>query len=111
MELAPEFLAWQCIGCGRIEGPQPCIGVCQDRKVSFVFASDYATVLSRLLEAEERIAALEGLVRRMALSTPLTGEWERSYRSLQEEAQRVLKGGSEPQPMDRTPARETLEEP
>ena len=107
MELAPEFPAWQCIGCGRIEGPQPCIGVCQDRKVSFVYASDYAAVLSRLLEAEERIAALEGLVRRMALSTPRTGEWERSYRSLQEEARRVLKGVPDPQPMDRPPARST----
>lgn len=109
MELAAEFVAWECIGCGRIEGPQPCIGVCQDRKVSFVYASDYAAVLSRLLEAEERIAGLEGLVRRMALSTPRTGEWERSYRSLQEEARRVLKGASEPQPLDRPPARETLE--
>jgi len=27
--------AWQCIGCGRVELPQPCIGVCQDRKVRF----------------------------------------------------------------------------
>ena len=108
MELAADFVAWQCIGCGRIEGPQPCIGVCQDRKVSFVFASDYATVLSRLLEAEERIAALEGLVRRMALSTPRTGEWERSYRSLQEEARRVVKRAPE---SHRTPARETLQEP
>ncbi|MCC6535698.1 MAG: hypothetical protein IT531_24365 [Burkholderiales bacterium] len=33
--------AWQCIGCGRIEAPQNCIGVCQDRKVQFVYAGDY----------------------------------------------------------------------
>jgi hypothetical protein len=111
MELAAEFVAWQCIGCGRIEGPQPCVGVCQDRKVSFVYASDYAAVLSRLLEAEERVAAVEGLVRRMALSTPRTGEWERSYKSLQEEARRVLKGVPGSQPTNLTPTRETLEEP
>jgi hypothetical protein len=111
MELAAEFVAWQCIGCGRIEGPQPCIGVCQDRKVSFVFASDYAAVLSRLLEAEERIAALEGLVRRMALSTPRTGEWERSYRSLQQESRRVLKGMPEPQPKDRAATPPTSDSP
>jgi hypothetical protein len=107
MEIPAEFVAWQCIGCGRIEGPQPCIGVCQDRKVSFVYASDYAAILSGLLEAEERIAALESLVRRMALSTPRTGEWERSYRSLQEEARRVLKGVPDPQPMDRPAAPST----
>jgi hypothetical protein len=106
MELAPEFLAWQCIGCGRIEGPQPCIGVCQDRKVSFVYTSDYAAVLNRLLDAKERIAALESLARRLAHSTPLDGEWERGYRSLQEEARRILKGAQ-----DRAPAQETIEEP
>jgi len=22
--------AWQCIGCGKIEAPQNCIGVCRD---------------------------------------------------------------------------------
>ena len=28
--------AWQCIGCGKIEAPQTCIGVCRDRKVYFI---------------------------------------------------------------------------
>jgi hypothetical protein len=91
-QLAPEFLAWQCIGCGRIDGPQPCIGICQDRKVSFVYASDYAVVLDSLLAAKERVAVLESLARRMAHSTPRDGEWERGYRSLQEEARRIMKG-------------------
>jgi hypothetical protein len=111
LELAPEFPAWQCIGCGRIDGPQPCIGVCQDRKVSFVYAADYAAIFGRLLEAEERIAVLERLARRIALSTPHAGEWERGYRSLQEEARRVLKGVQQPQPIDRTAAQEAIREP
>jgi hypothetical protein len=111
MELAPEFPAWQCIGCGRIDGPQPCIGVCQDRKVSFVYASDYAVVLSRLLDAEERIATLESLARRMAFSTPREGEWKRGYRSLQEEARRALRGVQGPQSIGRPSLSETLEEP
>jgi hypothetical protein len=71
--------------------PEPCIGVCQDRKVSFVYASDHASVLSRLLAAEDRTAVLESLARRMAHSTPRDGEWERGYRTLQEEARRLLK--------------------
>jgi hypothetical protein len=28
---AERIKAWQCIGCGRIEGAQPCIGICEDR--------------------------------------------------------------------------------
>jgi hypothetical protein len=104
MELAQEFVVWQCIGCGRIEGPQPCIGVCQDRKVSFVYASDYAEVMSRLLDAEDRLALLESLARRMAHSTPRDGEWERGYRSLQQEARMLLKEAQGARPTGR-PAR------
>jgi hypothetical protein len=111
MELAPEFLAWQCIGCGRIDCPQPCIGVCQDRKVSFVYASDYAAVLDNLLAAKNRVAVLESLARRIAFSTPRDGEWEGGYRSLQEEARRIMKDAQGLQPIDRTPSQETLEEP
>ena len=83
--------AWRCVGCGRLEGPRPCVGVCQDRKVSFVYASDYDAALARLREAEARSAILESLATRMALATPRRGGWEKSYRALQEEARRVLR--------------------
>jgi len=82
--------AWQCIGCGRIEAPQPCIGVCQDRKVRFVYASEHARVLARLAEMDKRAAALEKLARRVVTTTPRAGGWERTYRTLQEEARRAL---------------------
>ncbi len=65
--------AWRCIGCGRIEAPQPCIGVCDDRKVRFVLAADYEAALALLREAEERAAALEGLVRRLAQTPAARG--------------------------------------
>jgi hypothetical protein len=83
--------AWRCVGCGRIEGPRPCVGVCQDRKVSFVYASDYEAALTRLRETEARLAALESLANRMALATPRRDGWEKSYRALQEEARRALR--------------------
>ena len=28
--------AWQYIGCGKIEAPQTCVGICQDREVELV---------------------------------------------------------------------------
>jgi hypothetical protein len=31
--------AWQCIGCGRIDGPE-CLGICQDREVELVYAEE-----------------------------------------------------------------------
>jgi len=83
--------AWQCIGCGRVEGPQPCIGVCQDKKVTFVSAEAYDAVAARLRQGEARLAALESLANRMALAKPRDGEWEKSYRALQDEARRALR--------------------
>ena len=46
--MTERVTAWQCIGCGRIEGAQPCIGVCQDRKTDFVYAGDYDEALAAL---------------------------------------------------------------
>jgi hypothetical protein len=82
--MTERMKAWQCIGCGKIDAPQPCIGICQDRKVELV----YADVHDRLLA---RTSDLEAVVRMLAQTTPREGEWERSYRLLQERAQGVLK--------------------
>jgi len=39
--MTERIKAWQCIGCGRIDGPQNCIGICEDRKVEFVYAVEH----------------------------------------------------------------------
>ena len=58
--------AWQCIGCGKIEAPQTCIGICQDRKVQFVYASEHEEVLVQARHAQQRADVLEALVRQLA---------------------------------------------
>ncbi len=88
---AERISAWQCTGCGRIEGPQPCVGVCQDKKVTFVSAEAYDAAVARILQAEARLAALESLANRMALARPRDGGWEKSYRALQDEARRAVR--------------------
>ena len=82
--------AWQCIGCGKIEAPQTCIGVCQDRKVQFVYASDHEAVLARAARAERHASVLEAALRRLACTTPRKGEWERSFVALQAHARALL---------------------
>jgi len=82
--------AWQCIGCGRIEAPQTCVGICQDRKVEFVYAEEYEEALAQLKIAHTQAEALRGLLRQLAWTTPHDGEWERSYRALQERARLLL---------------------
>ena len=68
--------AWQCIGCGRLESSQPCIGICEDRRVELVYA----------WQLEEALA----LLRQLAWSKPREGEWERSFRDLQARARKLL---------------------
>jgi hypothetical protein len=68
--------AWQCIGCGRLESSQPCIGICEDRPVELVYA----------WQLEEALA----LLRQLAWSKPREGEWERSFRDLQARARKLL---------------------
>ena len=82
--------AWQCIGCGRIEAPQNCIGVCQDKKVELVDARSFDE-LERRLNAEQAISKrLLGLVQQLAWSKPRADAYERSYLALQAQARAVL---------------------
>jgi hypothetical protein len=86
--------AWQCVGCGRLEAPQNCIGVCQDRKVELVSAWDHAEVLVALEDANERIATLEALLSKLAHTTPREGAWKDSYSALQTQARNLLSHGT-----------------
>ena len=79
--------AWQCIGCGKIEAPQTCVGICQDRKVEFVYLHSHREAMA-FVQAHHR--EMERLVRQVASVTPRTGEWERTYRALQEQARNAL---------------------
>ena len=81
---AERVEVWQCIGCGKIEAPQPCIGVCRDRKAHFVYAEDYDALAA---EAE----ALRAIVRQIATITPRPGAAERTYLALQARA-RAMRG-------------------
>jgi len=81
--MTETVLLWQCIGCGKLERTESCVGVCQDRKVEMVYAWDHAQALLR-------VEALEEIVRRIASVTPREGQWESTYRALQADARRTL---------------------
>jgi len=74
--MAQTIKAWQCIGCGRVEADGRCIGICEDRPVRLMSAADYEL--------------LEAFVRRLALTTPRDGQWQRTYLALQREARALL---------------------
>jgi hypothetical protein len=78
---------WQCVGCGRIDDPQPCIGVCRDEKKVYVPAEDHDALVAMLVAEADRLRAV---VRDIATVTPRAGEFERGYRALQERARQAL---------------------
>lgn len=81
---------WQCIGCGRVELPQPCIGVCSDRKVEFVASVDFDELQRRFRELEGEYQRLVEFMRMMARNTPKPGHWEASYKNLQASVEKRL---------------------
>ena len=88
--MAETIKGCQCIGCGRVEAPQNCIGVCRDRKVELVYASELVDAEGRLSRARDEIAALRALLVKLAGTKPRDGQWEKSWRSFQDEAKALL---------------------
>lgn len=88
--MTARITAWECIGCGRIEGEKPCIGICQDRRTELVHASDHDAVVARLERSRRRAEALAAIVRQIACTTPRPGQCERTLNALQERARRAL---------------------
>lgn len=88
--MSERITAWQCIGCGRVDGPRPCIGVCEDRKVELVAAADLDAAEARLTTANARADALASLARLLASTTPSAGHWQDTYLALQQRARALL---------------------
>ena len=72
---------WQCVGCGRIDDPQPCVGICRDQKVEYVLASEH----------DRLVALLAGIVRTIAATSPREGEAARHWAALRERARGALR--------------------
>jgi hypothetical protein len=75
---------WRCIGCGKVDAPRPCVGVCQDRRCELVVASEYDALRARM-------GALEAVLALIARITPREDEWQASWHALQEKARSALK--------------------
>ncbi len=87
---AERFGAWLCGGCGRVEAPQPCLGVCVRHDEEVVRADHHAGAAARAADADRDARALAAFVRRLAWVTPRAGRFEESLLALRDEALGLL---------------------
>ena len=81
---------WQCTGCGKIDDPQSCVGICQDHKVFPVYASEYEELRKELEVAQADLALLSAQMRQIVKTTPKHPRRERNYHALRELVRRTL---------------------
>jgi hypothetical protein len=84
------ILAWQCVGCGKIEAPQPCIGVCRDRKVFMVGKDEHELVLSANAALRAQLQQTHGMLLRFGQAKPKPGQWEAAWLALQAQLREAL---------------------
>ncbi len=86
----PDYLqAWQCIGCGKLEAPQQCIGVCKDRKVFLIGKGEHEAALAEIARLQARIERAGAMLARFEHATPRAGQWQRAWEALQAEVHMV----------------------
>ena len=88
--MAEYIQAWQCIGCGKIEAPQPCIGVCRDRKVLFIGKDEHEAALAEIARLREQLQSAASHLRRFGLAAPRAGQWEAAYTALRDETRALI---------------------
>ncbi|MBS0569960.1 MAG: hypothetical protein JSS28_05095 [Proteobacteria bacterium] len=87
----PEYIqAWQCIGCGKIEAPQPCIGVCRDRKVLFIGKDEHEAALAEIARLRTQLQSIASRLQRFGLAAPRPGQWEAAYVAMQTQARALI---------------------
>jgi len=64
---------WQCPGCGKIEVPASCMGMCADVRVALVSAENYAAAIQRAERAERECRELRSLLGELAGAVPVDG--------------------------------------
>lgn len=82
--------AWQCIGCGRIEAPQTCIGVCRDKKIFVVGKDQHERALAQIARLQNQLGEVRRQLLRFAQCTPNEGRFESTFLALQEQVRHLV---------------------
>jgi hypothetical protein len=98
-EMTERLSALFCIGCGRIDVPEPCVGDCDERMVDLVLAKDHDEARAYVGKAVQHAALLRELLLQLVSKVPeptppRSNDWSETHRRLQEQARSVLRDGA-----------------
>lgn len=82
---------WWCAGCGGIDAPQPCLGICIWRRVEWVNATLYEHERQRALAERHTEGRLRRLPQRAASITPREGHWQQGWNALEALGRQALR--------------------
>lgn len=83
VDMVQTIEAWKCVGCGRLQADRPCIGVCTDKRVELIEATDCAELIWRI----EQLESVLGLIARV---TPKPEALAENWQALQVRASALL---------------------
>ena len=83
---AGTVTAWWCTTCGRVEAPQPCLGVCIHQPGELVAAREHRRAAAALDAARRDELRAERLARLVAGVTPRDGQAARTWAALRGQA-------------------------
>jgi hypothetical protein len=82
--------AWGCPRCGRIDAPQPCLGVCVRRPGAVADVSEYRAFAERSAQLAAEDQTFTGLARLLATVTPRPGQEEPTMAAVRSRARELL---------------------
>jgi hypothetical protein len=85
---------WWCSGCGGIDAPQPCLGICIWRRVDWVNAQIYDREHKSAVAGRDTELRLRALLRPVASITPRERHWKLGWRTMRAQAQRSLRNAT-----------------
>jgi hypothetical protein len=93
--MSDRLSALFCVGCGRVDVPEPCVGACDERMLDLILAKEYDAARTQTDAATRKAARLRELLIRLVSELPEPGapqpdDWEERIRMLRTQARSVL---------------------
>lgn len=93
--MTERWSALFCIGCGRVDILETCVGDCDEGALDLVLAKEYDQARAQVGEAAQHAGTLRELVLELVAkmpgaSAPMPQDWPETHRALQKQARSVL---------------------